>query len=148
MREYHSKECCSYPKYFVTNIIWRWSSENAYLHWHTVVNCHTPLSYRVRSQGDSPPTAGTELGLAVRTQVPAAICELGLVADAACWRVVPVNGRACSHRGLPDHRLPVAGQLLLDTSGRNKTGTETLMIWKLIVFILWQPFIVVQNVNQ
>ncbi len=80
------------------------------------------LSYLVGSQGDSPPTAGTELGLAVRTQVSTAICELGLVADAAGWRVVPVNGRARRHRGLPDHRLPVAGQLLLDTSERQKTG--------------------------
>lgn len=54
--------------------------------------CHIPLSYRVRSQGDSAPTAGTELRLAVRTQVPAAICELGLATDATRRRVVPVNG--------------------------------------------------------
>lgn len=74
------------------------------------------LPYRVGSQRDSPPAAGTELGLAVRAQVPTAICELGLVADAAGWRVVPVNCRTRSRRGLPDNRLPVAGQLLLDPS--------------------------------
>lgn len=88
------------------------------------------LSYRVGSKEDSPPTAGTELGLAVRTQVPAAICELGLVADAAGWRVVPVDRARC-HRGLPDHRLPVAGQLLLDSSGRNQNRKRTLVLWHL-----------------
>lgn len=82
------------------------------------------LSYRVRSQGHSPPTAGAELGLTVRTQAPAAVCKLGLVADAAGGRVVPVNGRASRHRGLPDNRLPVAGQLLLDSSGRDKAGQK------------------------
>lgn len=54
------------------------------------------LPYRVGSQRHSPSTAGAELGLAVRAQVPTAICKLGLVADAAGWRVVPVNGRTRS----------------------------------------------------
>lgn len=89
-----------------------------------MVDRRFPSSYRVGSQGDSPPTAGTELGLAVRTQVPAAVCELGLVADTAGRRVIPVDGRAGRHRGLPDHRLPVAGQLLLDSPGRNKTARK------------------------
>lgn len=80
--------------------------------------------YRVGSQGHSPTTAGAELGLAVRTQVPAAICKLRLVADAAGGRVVPVNGRTRRRRGLPDYRLPVAGQLLLDASGKKKTSKK------------------------
>ena len=80
------------------------------------------LPYRIGSEGDSPPTAGTELGLAVRAQVPTAICKLGLVADAAGWRIIPVNGRTCRRCGLPDYRLPVAGQLLLDASAGNKAG--------------------------
>lgn len=66
------------------------------------------LLYRVGSQGYSPPTAGAELGLAVRAQVPTAICKLGLVADAAGWRVIPVDSRTRRRRGLPDYRLPVA----------------------------------------
>lgn len=73
-------------------------------------------SYRVGPQGHSGPTSGAELGLAVRAQVPTAVCKLGLVADAAGRSVVPVNGRTCRRRGLSDHRLPVAGQLLLDAS--------------------------------
>jgi len=75
------------------------------------------FSYRVGSQGHSPPTASTELCLAIRTQVPTTICEFGLVADATGWCIVPMNSRARCRRGLPDHRLPVAGQLLLDASG-------------------------------
>lgn len=81
---------------------------------------HNSLTYRVRSQGDSPPTTGTELGLAVRTQVPTTVCKFGLVADAAGRCIVPVSCRARWRCGLPDHRLPVAGQLMLDTSGWNR----------------------------
>lgn len=76
-------------------------------------------TYRVGPEGDSPPTAGTELGLAVRTQVPTTVCKLGLVADSAGGSVVTVNRRRC---GLPDHRLPVAGQLVLDPSGRKRNS--------------------------
>lgn len=84
----------------------------------TACNAGDPVAtHRVRSQGDPAPTAGAELGLAVGTQIPAAVRKFGLAADAAGGRVVPVSGRARRHRGLPDHRLPVAGQLLLDTSG-------------------------------
>lgn len=77
-------------------------------------------SHRIGPQGDAAPAAGAELGLAVGAQVAAAVGELGLVADAAGGRVVPVDGGARRHRRLPDHRLPVAGQLLLDSSAGQK----------------------------
>lgn len=79
-------------------------------------------TYRVGPEGDSPPTAGAELGLAVRTQVPTAVRKLGLVADSAGGSVVAVSRRGRG-RGLPDHRLPVAGQLVLDTSGWRRHTT-------------------------
>lgn len=86
-----------------------------------------PLTtYRVRSQGDSAPAAGAELGLAVRTQIPTTVCKFGLAADAAGRCVIPVSGRARRHCGLPDHRLPVAGQLLLDASGWNRNMTALM----------------------
>lgn len=110
-----------------------WGSKGGTLKWvlqHVIRgNDHKETSYRVGSQRDSPPTAGTELGLAVRAQIPAAICKLGLVADAAGWRVVPVNW-TCRRRGLPNNRLSVAGQLLLDASGEslNKMKYENFCI--------------------
>lgn len=88
---------------------------------------HNKCSHRIGPQGDAASAAGAELGLAVGAQVAAAVGELGLVADAAGGRVVPVDGGARRHRRLPDHRLPVAGQLLLDSSAGQKNR----------VFILW-----------
>lgn len=76
------------------------------------------FSHRVGPQRHPPPTASAELGVAVRAQVPTAICKLGLVADSTGGCIVPMDGRARRRRGLPNHRLPVAGQLLLDSSGK------------------------------
>lgn len=73
-------------------------------------------SHRVGPEWDSASAAGAELGLAVGAQVAAAIGKLGLVADAAGGRVIPVDGGAGRHRRLSNHRLPVARQLLLDPS--------------------------------
>lgn len=93
-------------------------------------NVHGKCSHRIGPQGDTAPAAGAELGLAVGAQVATAVGELGLVADAAGGGVVPVDGGARRHRRLPDHRLPVAGQLLLDSSVGQKNG----------VFILWGAY--------
>lgn len=79
-------------------------------------------SHRVGPQRDSASAAGAELGLAVGAQVAAAVGKLGLMADAAGGCVVPVDGGAGRHRCLPDHCLPVAGQLLLDPSVDRRTG--------------------------
>lgn len=86
------------------------------------------FSHRVGPQRHPPPTASAKLGVAVRTQAPTAICKLGLVADSTGGCIIPMDGGARRCRGLPDHRLSVAGQLLLDASGREgrhevKTGS-------------------------
>lgn len=85
----------------------------------------TSISYTVGAQGHPPSAAGTKLGLAVRAEAATAVSKLGLVADATGGSVVPVLTRGGLPARLlphPPHRLPVAGQLLLDTSER--TGGE------------------------
>lgn len=87
------------------------------------------FSHRVGPQRHPPPTASAKLGVAVRTQVPTAVCKLGLVADSTGGCIIAMDGGARRYRGLPDHRLSVAGQLLLDSPGREgrhdvKTGSK------------------------
>lgn len=65
------------------------------------------LAHRVGAQGHSPPTASTELCLTIGTQVPAAICKLGLMTNSTGGCVVSMD-RARRRRGLPDYRFPVA----------------------------------------
>ena len=61
--------------------------------------------------------------MAVRAEVTTAVSELGLVADATGGGVVPGLG-ACAGCGLANHSLPVAAQLLLDTSGGREGKRE------------------------
>lgn len=96
--------------------------------YHAVCNNKSVLlsggPHRVGAQRHAAPTASAELGLTVRAQAPAAVSELGFVTDAAGGSVVSVNG-AGGCCGLPYDRLPVTGQLLLDSSGTDTTQERT-----------------------
>lgn len=80
----------------------------------------TENTHTVGAQRDPSSTASTELGLAVRTEVPTAVGKLGLVANATGGCVVLVLALLPLLRLLryPPHLLLIAGKLLVHTEER------------------------------
>lgn len=86
----------------------------------------TEDTYTVGAQRDPSSTAGTELDLAVGTEVPTAVGKLGLVANATGGCIILVLALLSLLRFLryPPHLLLIAGKLLVHTEERRGKERE------------------------